>query len=120
MNSGWARSAVPHGEDERLNNSALRNGALTDPMVWGYGRCSQRAGRRARPRRARTVAVVNDMGEDGVFVSAFDHGGAGATREHLGHRHPRLRRHESEEYPDSNRPAYSSEVHATRDMGVAS
>ena len=28
-----------------------------------------------------TVAVTNDMGEDGLFVSAFDHGGAvAATR----------------------------------------
>jgi hypothetical protein len=28
-----------------------------------------------------TVAVMNDMGEDGIFVSAFDHGGAGGGYE---------------------------------------
>ena len=66
-----------------------------------------------------TVAVINDMGEDGLFVSAFDHGGAGGGYENTwgtgklyfgAMKVKNIRIH--------NRPAYNSEVHATRDMGV--
>jgi len=66
-----------------------------------------------------TVAVINDMGEDGLFVSAFDHGGAGGGYENTwgtgklyfgAMKIKNIRIH--------NRPAYNSEVHATRDMGV--
>ena len=66
-----------------------------------------------------TVGVINDMGEDGLFVSAFDHGGAGGGYENTwgtgklyfgAMKVKNIRIH--------NRPAYNSEVHATRDMGV--
>ena len=66
-----------------------------------------------------TVAVINDQGEDGLFVSAFDHGGAGGGYENTwgtgklyfgAMKVKNMRIH--------NRPAYNSEVHATRDMGV--
>ena len=66
-----------------------------------------------------TVAVINDQGEDGLFVSAFDHGGAGGGYENTwgtgklyfgAMKIKNIRIH--------NRPAYNSEVHATRDMGV--
>ena len=59
------------------------------------------------------------MGEDGLFVSAFDHGGAGGGYENTwgtgklyfgAMKIKNIRIH--------NRPAYNSEVHATRDMGV--
>jgi arsenite oxidase large subunit len=59
------------------------------------------------------------MGEDGLFVSAFDHGGAGGGYENTwgtgklyfgAMKVKNIRIH--------NRPAYNSEVHATRDMGV--
>jgi Anaerobic dehydrogenases, typically selenocysteine-containing len=55
---------------------------LTDPMVWRYGQMQPTSWDDALDLVARvTVAVMNDMGEDGIFVSAFDHGGAGGGYE---------------------------------------
>lgn len=93
---------------------------LTDPMVWRYGQMQPTGWDDALDLVARvTVAVINDMGEDGLFVSAFDHGGAGGGYENTwgtgklyfgAMKVKNIRIH--------NRPAYNSEVHATRDMGV--
>jgi len=93
---------------------------LTDPMVWRYGQMQPTSWDDALDLVARvTVAVINDSGEDGVFVSAFDHGGAGGGYENTwgtgklyfgAMKIKNIRIH--------NRPAYNSEVHATRDMGV--
>jgi arsenite oxidase large subunit len=93
---------------------------LTDPMVWRYGQMQPTGWGDALDLVARvTVAVINDMGEDGLFVSAFDHGGAGGGYENTwgtgklyfgAMKVKNIRIH--------NRPAYNSEVHATRDMGV--
>src|SRR5260370_16742923 len=67
-----------------------------------------------------TGAVIADQGEDGLFVSAFDHGGAGGGYENTwgtgklyfgAMKIKNIRIH--------NRPAYNSEVHATPDMGAA-
>ena len=93
---------------------------LTDPMVWRYGQMQPTSWDDALDLVARvTVAVMNNMGEDGIFVSAFDHGGAGGGYENTwgtgklyfgAMKIKNIRIH--------NRPAYNSEVHATRDMGV--
>src|SRR6201993_1381286 len=93
---------------------------LTDPMVWRYGQMQPTSWDDALDLVARvTVAVINDQGEDGLFVSAFDHGGAGGGYENTwgtgklyfgAMKVKNIRIH--------NRPAYNSEVHATRDMGV--
>jgi arsenite oxidase large subunit len=93
---------------------------LIDPMVWRYGQMQPTSWDDALDLVARvTVAVINDMGEDGLFVSAFDHGGAGGGYENTwgtgklyfgAMKVKNIRIH--------NRPAYNSEVHATRDMGV--
>ncbi|ABE65011.1 Arsenate reductase (azurin) (plasmid) [Nitrobacter hamburgensis X14] len=93
---------------------------LTDPMVWRYGQMQPTGWEDALDLVARvTVAVINDMGEDGLFVSAYDHGGAGGGYENTwgtgklyfgAMKVKNIRIH--------NRPAYNSEVHATRDMGV--
>ena len=93
---------------------------LTDPMVWRYGQMQPTSWDDALDLVARvTAAVINDQGEDGLFVSAFDHGGAGGGYENTwgtgklyfeAMRIKNIRIH--------NRPAYNSEVHATRDMGV--
>jgi arsenite oxidase large subunit len=93
---------------------------LTDPMVWRYGQMQPTSWDDALDLVARvTVAVINSMGEDGLFVSAFDHGGAGGGYENTwgtgklyfgAMKIKNIRIH--------NRPAYNSEVHATRDMGV--
>ncbi len=93
---------------------------LTDPMVWRYGSMMPTSWDDALDLVARvTVAVIKDQGEDGLFVSAFDHGGAGGGYENTwgtgklyfgAMKIKNIRIH--------NRPAYNSEVHSTRDMGV--
>jgi len=102
----------------RQRNTQLQR--LTDPMVWRYGQMQPTSWDDALDLVARvTVGVINDMGEDGVFVSAFDHGGAGGGYENTwgtgklyfgAMKIKNIRIH--------NRPAYNSEVHATRDMGI--
>ena len=93
---------------------------LTDPMVWRYGQMQPTSWDDALDLVARvTAAVIEDQGEDGLFVSAFDHGGAGGGYENTwgtgklyfgAMKVKNIRIH--------NRPAYNSEVHATRDMGI--
>lgn len=93
---------------------------LTDPMVWRYGQMQPTSWDDALDLVARvTAAVIKEQGEDGVFVSASDHGGAGGGYEFTwgtgklyfgAMKVKNIRIH--------NRPAYNSEVHATRDMGV--
>jgi arsenite oxidase large subunit len=93
---------------------------LTDPQVWRYGQMQPTSWDDAFDLVARvTAAVIAEQGEDGLFVSAFDHGGAGGGYENTwgtgklyfgAMKVKNIRIH--------NRPAYNSEVHATRDMGV--
>jgi arsenite oxidase large subunit len=93
---------------------------LTDPLVWRYGTMQPTSWDDALDLVSRvTAAVIEDQGEDGLIVSAFDHGGAGGGYENTwgtgklyfgAMKVKNIRIH--------NRPAYNSEVHATRDMGV--
>ena len=93
---------------------------LTDPMVWRYGQMQPTSWDDALDLVAQVTArVIKEQGEDGLFVSAFDHGGAGGGYENTwgtgklyfgAMKIKNIRIH--------NRPAYNSEVHATRDMGV--
>lgn len=93
---------------------------LTHPQVFRYGQMQPTTWDDALDLVARvTVAVIKVQGEDGLFVSAFDHGGAGGGYENTwgtgklyfgAMKVKNIRIH--------NRPAYNSEVHATRDMGV--
>lgn len=102
----------------RARNTELQR--LTSPMVWRYGQMQPTSWDDALDLVARvTVAVINEQGEDGLFVSAYDHGGAGGGYENTwgtgklyfgAMKIKNIRIH--------NRPAYNSEVHATRDMGV--
>jgi arsenite oxidase large subunit len=102
----------------RARNTQLQR--LTEPMVWRYGQMQPTSWDDALDLVARvTAAVMKEQGDDGVFVSAFDHGGAGGGYENTwgtgklyfgAMKVKNIRIH--------NRPAYNSEVHATRDMGV--
>ena len=93
---------------------------LTDPMVYRYGGMYPTSWDDALWLVAEiTRRVVQEQGEDGLMVSAFDHGGAGGGYENTwatgklyfdSMKIKNIRIH--------NRPAYNSEVHATRDMGV--
>lgn len=93
---------------------------LTDPLVWRYGGMSPTSWDDAVALVAEvTRRVVEEQGEDGLIVSAFDHGGAGGGYENTwatgklyfeSMKVKNIRIH--------NRPAYNSEVHGSRDMGV--
>jgi len=93
---------------------------LTDPLVWRYGGMSPTSWDDAMALVAEvTRRVVEEQGEDGLIVSAFDHGGAGGGYENTwatgklyfeSMKVKNIRMH--------NRPAYNSEVHGSRDMGV--
>ena len=121
VNSGL--NSIRGGRIAEMSYSRQRNTELqrlTDPMVWRYGQMQPTSWDDALDLVARvTVAVINEQGEDGLFVSAFDHGGAGGGYENTwgtgklyfgAMKIKNIRIH--------NRPAYNSEVHATRDMGV--
>ncbi len=93
---------------------------LTDPLVYRYAGMYPTSWDDALWLAAEiTRRVVEEQGEDGLIVSAFDHGGAGGGYENTwatgklyfeSMKVKNIRIH--------NRPAYNSEVHATRDMGV--
>ncbi|MBS3651761.1 arsenate reductase (azurin) large subunit [Pseudaminobacter sp. 19-2017] len=102
----------------RARSTQLRR--LTDPLVWRYGQLQPTSWNDALDLVARVTArVIADKGEDALFVSAYDHGGAGGGYENTwgtgklyfgAMKVKNIRIH--------NRPAYNSEVHGTRDMGV--
>ncbi|PZW50818.1 arsenite oxidase large subunit [Humitalea rosea] len=93
---------------------------LTEPRIWRYGTMSPTSWDDAIGLVAEvTQRVVAEQGEDGLIVSAFDHGGAGGGYENTwatgklyfeSMKVKNIRIH--------NRPAYNSEVHGSRDMGV--
>ncbi|HZA67401.1 MAG TPA: arsenate reductase (azurin) large subunit, partial [Geminicoccaceae bacterium] len=93
---------------------------LTDPLVWRYGQMQPTSWDDALALVAAvTMAVIQEQGEDGVFVSAFDHGGAGGGYENTwGTGKLYFEAMKIRNIRIHNRPAYNSEVHATRDMGV--
>ena len=93
---------------------------LTEPLAWRYGALSPTSWEDALWLVAEvTRRVIEEQGEDGLIVSAYDHGGAGGGYENVWAT--------GKLYFDSmkvrnirihNRPAYNSEVHGTRDMGI--
>ncbi|GHB29946.1 arsenite oxidase large subunit [Pseudovibrio japonicus] len=93
---------------------------LTDPMVWRQGMKVPTSWEDALDLVAKvTVAVIKEQGEDGLFVSAFDHGGAGGGYENTwGTGKLYFEAMKIKNIRIHNRPAYNSEVHASRDMGV--
>jgi arsenite oxidase large subunit len=94
---------------------------LTSPLVWRYGQMQPTSWDDALDLVARvTAAVIKDKGgEDNLFVSAFDHGGAGGGYENTwGTGKLYFEAMKVKNIRIHNRPAYNSEVHSTRDMGV--
>ena len=121
VNSGLA--SIRGSRIAETSFSGVRNTQaqrLTDPLVWRYGGLSPTSWDDAIGLVAEvTRRVIEEQGEDGLLVSAFDHGGAGGGYENTwatgklyfeSMKVKNIRIH--------NRPAYNSEVHATRDMGV--
>ncbi len=93
---------------------------LTDPLVWRYGQLQPTGWDDALSLVAEvTMRVIQEQGEDGLIVSAFDHGGAGGGYENTwGTGKLYFEAMKVRNIRIHNRPAYNSEVHATRDMGV--
>jgi len=93
---------------------------LTAPLVWRYGGRYPTSWDDAFDLVAEvTRRVVEEQGEDGLIVSAFDHGGAGGGYENTwGTGKLYFESMKVKNIRIHNRPAYNSEVHATRDMGV--
>jgi arsenite oxidase large subunit len=107
-------------ENRRSDITGTQQQRLTEPLVWRYGTWQPTSWDDALDLVARVTARVIDQGkEDDLFVSMFDHGGSaggyentwGTGKLYFGSMKVRnCRIH--------NRPAYNSEVHSTRDMGV--
>ncbi|MDP3340511.1 arsenate reductase (azurin) large subunit [Frigidibacter sp.] len=93
---------------------------LHDPLVWRNGVWQPTSWDDALDLVARVTArVVTDGSEDDLVVSVFDHGGSAGGYENTwatgklyfdSMKVKNIRIH--------NRPAYNSEVHSSRDMGV--
>ena len=121
VNSGLASiRGARMGENSYSTVTGTQNRRLTDPLVWRYGDLKPTSWDDAIGLVAEvTRRVVEAQGEDGLIVSAYDHGGAGGGYENTwatgklyfeSMKIKNIRIH--------NRPAYNSEVHGTRDMGV--
>jgi len=93
---------------------------LTEPLMWRYGSWQPTSWDDALDLVARVTAkVVVDKGEDELIVSMFDHGGsAGGYENTWGTGKLYFESMKVKNCRIHNRPAYNSEVHATRDMGV--
>ncbi|HEY0837138.1 MAG TPA: arsenate reductase (azurin) large subunit [Azospirillum sp.] len=93
---------------------------LTTPMVWRYSQMMPTSWEDSLSLVADvTRRVIEEMGEDGVIVSAFDHGGAAGGYENTwGTGKLYFDALQIKNIRIHNRPAYNSEVHASRDMGV--
>ncbi len=93
---------------------------LSDPMVWRSGVYQPTSWDDALDLVARVTAkVVAEYGEDELLVSMFDHGGsAGGYENTWATGKLYFQSMKVKNCRIHNRPAYNSEVHSSRDMGV--
>ena len=111
-----ARMAENRNSD--VNNTQQQR--LTDPLVWRNGTWAQTSWDDALDLVAQVTAkVISKDSEDDLFVSMFDHGGsAGGYENTWGTGKLYFESMKVKHCRIHNRPAYNSEVHSTRDMGV--
>ena len=109
-----------HGETRYSAQMGTMTDRLTHPMVWRYSQHMPTSWDDALSLVADvTRRVIEEWGEDGVIVSAFDHGGAAGGYENTwGTGKLYFESMKIKNIRIHNRPAYNSEVHATRDMGM--
>jgi arsenite oxidase large subunit len=107
-------------ENRRSDVNGTQQQRLTEPMVWRYGTWQPTSWDDALDLVARVTARVIDKDkEDDLFVSMFDHGGsAGGYENTWGTGKLYFESMKVKHCRIHNRPAYNSEVHSTRDMGV--
>ena len=121
VNSGLASIRGARMAEESYSQArSTQQQRLIEPMVWRYGQMQPTSWDDALDLVARvTAAVIDRHGEDDLFVSMFDHGGAGGGYENTwGTGKLYFGAMKIKNVRIHNRPAYNSEVHATRDMGV--
>ncbi|WP_096788043.1 arsenate reductase (azurin) large subunit [Rhodobacter sp. CZR27] len=107
-------------ENRRSDITGTQQQRLTEPMVWRYGTWQPTSWEDALDLVARVTArVIDKDNEDDLFVSMFDHGGsAGGYENTWGTGKLYFQSMKVKHCRIHNRPAYNSEVHSTRDMGV--
>ena len=107
-------------ENRRSDKTGTQQQRLTEPMIWRYGTWQPTSWEDALDLVARVTARVIDKDkEDDLFVSMFDHGGsAGGYENTWGTGKLYFQSMKVKHCRIHNRPAYNSEVHSTRDMGV--
>ncbi|MBY8977129.1 arsenate reductase (azurin) large subunit [Rhodobacteraceae bacterium NNCM2] len=107
-------------ENRRSDVTGTQQQRLTDPIVWRYGTWQPTTWDDALDLVARVTArFVDQDNEDDLFVSMFDHGGsAGGYENTWGTGKLYFGSMKIKNCRIHNRPAYNSEVHSSRDMGV--
>lgn len=107
-------------ENRRSDVTGTQQQRLEQPMVWRYGTWQPTGWDDALDLVARVTArIVDKDNEDDLFVSMFDHGGsAGGYENTWGTGKLYFESMKVKNCRIHNRPAYNSEVHSTRDMGV--
>ncbi len=107
-------------ENRRSDITGTQQQRLGEPMVWRYGTWHPTSWDDALDLVARVTArVVDKDNEDDLFVSMFDHGGsAGGYENTWGTGKLYFQSMKVKNCRIHNRPAYNSEVHSSRDMGV--
>ncbi|MGB6540311.1 MAG: arsenate reductase (azurin) large subunit [Xanthobacteraceae bacterium] len=121
VNSGLGSiRGARQGELSYSEVTGTQSQRLTDPLVYRYGGMYPTSWDDALWLTAEiTRRVIEEQSEDGLIVSAFDHGGAGGGYENTwGTGKLYFESMKIKNIRIHNRPAYNSEVHATRDMGV--
>ncbi|MFN4154644.1 MAG: arsenate reductase (azurin) large subunit [Paracoccaceae bacterium] len=107
-------------ENRRSDVTGTQRQRLTDPLVWRYGTWQPTSWDDALDLVARVTArVIDKDNEDDLLVSMFDHGGSGGGYENTwatGKLY--FESMKAKNCRIHNRPAYNSEVHSSRDMGV--
>lgn len=107
-------------ENRRSDITGTQQQRLSEPMVWRYGTWQPTSWDDALDLVARVTArVIDKDDEDDLFVSMFDHGGsAGGYENTWGTGKLYFQSMKVKNCRIHNRPAYNSEVHSSRDMGV--
>ncbi len=107
-------------ENRRSDVTGTQQQRLEQPMVWRYGTWQPTSWDDALDLVAQVTArFVEKDNEDDLFVSMFDHGGsAGGYENTWGTGKLYFGSMKVKNCRIHNRPAYNSEVHSSRDMGV--
>ena len=107
-------------ENRRSDKTGTQQQRLEEPLVWRYGTWQPTSWADALDLVARVTArVIDKEKEDDLFVSMFDHGGsAGGYENTWGTGKLYFESMKVKHCRIHNRPAYNSEVHSTRDMGI--